>query len=200
MAVLAVAEAAGLDTVIVPRLSAVFSAHGIGFSDIAHMSEQKLGTNDSGSLTSAIGELREKVRRDMFSEGFELEDCHLQAWVKINGEEFALDPGAPALSDPVSPGDEMIAGLRAIKAVKRAELPPRSVATPHDARESARRVLVNADTTTQDMPVYRVDDQQPGASGAGPAVIEEDFWTCNVLPGWSFEFTANGDVLFNKLK
>ena len=48
MGVLAVAAAAGIDTVLVPRLSAVFSAHGIGFSDIAHMAERKLSGNDRG--------------------------------------------------------------------------------------------------------------------------------------------------------
>ena len=87
MGVLAVADAAGLDTVLVPRLSAVFSAHGIGFSDIAHMSELKLASNDSADLEAAMAELRARVGRDMFSEGFELAECELQAWLRVNGDQ-----------------------------------------------------------------------------------------------------------------
>jgi N-methylhydantoinase A/oxoprolinase/acetone carboxylase beta subunit len=200
MGVLAVADAAGIDTVLVPRLSAVFSAHGIGFSDIAHMSELKLTSNDAAGLDAALSELKVRVSRDMFSEGFELDECELQAWLRVNGEESCIEALGSVLPDAVTTADEVIVGLRAVKAVNRAELPEKSAAEKHDARIDANRVLVNPDGSTQDLPVIKVEDQTPGASGIGPAVIEEDFWTCKVDTGWSFEFTANGDVLFNKIK
>ena len=200
MGVLAVAEAAGMDTVLVPRLSAVFSAHGIGFSDIAHMSERKLTGNDAASLAATMAELRTKVGRDMFSEGFELSDCEPQAWLRINGEEISIDANAPALSADIGANDEVIAGFRAVKSVNRAELPEKIDLEKHDARIDSHRVLLNADGSTQDLPLIKTEDQTPGASGVGPAVIEEEFWTCKVDNGWSFEFTVNGDVLFNKIK
>ena len=200
MGVLAVADAAGLDTVLVPRLSAVFSAHGIGFSDIAHMSELKLTSNDAAGLDAAMSELKARVSRDMFSEGFELDQCELQAWLRVNGEELCIEASGSVLPDAVTTADEVIVGLRAVKAVNRAELPEKSAAEKHDARIDANRVLLNPDGSTQDLPVIKVEDQTPGASGIGPAVIEEDFWTCKVDTGWSFEFTANDDVLFNKIK
>jgi N-methylhydantoinase A/oxoprolinase/acetone carboxylase beta subunit len=200
MGVTAVAEAAGIDTALVPRLSAVFSAHGIGFSDIAHMAEEKLATNDNLGLAAAMEALTVRVRRDMFSEGFELEDCELQAWLKINGKEVLTNPVKPVFAEDVSDGDEIIAGLRAVKEVDRARLPDELSSEKHEGRIAAMRTLSNADGSTADMPIYRVEDQTPGASGCGPAVIEEDFWTCKVLPGWSFEFTANGDVLLSKQK
>ncbi len=200
MGVLAVAEAAGIDTVLVPRLSAVFSAHGIGFSDIAHMAEQKVSVNDQAGLDAALADLTARVSRDIFSEGFELDECQLQAWLKIDGEPQLLDANAAALPGAVGADDEVIAGLRATKVVKRAQLPARSPYESHEGRIDAMRVLVKANGSTENMPVYRVEDQAPGAIGAGPAVIEEDFWTCKVLPGWSFEFTENGDVLFHKIQ
>lgn len=200
MGVLAVAAAAGIDTVLVPRLSAVFSAHGIGFSDIAHMAERKLSGNDRGGLEEALADITTRVRRDMFSEGFELDECELQAWFKHNGKLVSTDAQAPQLPANLGKGDEVIAGLRAVKVVNRAQLPDRCGYQKHEARVAASRVLVNADGSARDIPVYKVDDQKPGAAGQGPAVIEEDFWTCKVLPGWSFEFTENGDVLFDKTK
>jgi len=200
MGVLAVADAAGIDTVLVPRLSAVFSAHGIGFSDIAHMAERKLTTNDESGLEAALTDITARVGRDIFSEGFELDECQLEAWFKVNGEEQKADSESPKMPAGVGPTDEIIAGLRAVKVVNRAQLPKKSGCEAHDGRVATNRLLVNADGTTQDIPVYRVEDQKPGATGHGPAVIEEAFWTCKVLPKWSFEFTENGDVLFNKTK
>jgi N-methylhydantoinase A/oxoprolinase/acetone carboxylase beta subunit len=200
MAVLAVADAAGLDTVLVPRLSAVFSAHGIGFSDIAHMSELKLASNDSAGLEAAMAELRTRVGRDMFSEGFELAECELQAWLRVSGAELVIDANTPALPADVGAAAQVIAGFRAVKAVNRAELPEKREIEQHDARVDSNRVLLNADGSTQDLPVIKVENQTAGACGVGPAVIEEDFWTCKVLPGWSYQFTVNGDLLFNKIK
>lgn len=200
MGALAVANAAGLDRVLIPRLSAVFSAHGIGFSDIAHMAETRLAGNDADGLDKAMAELRTRVSRDMFSEGFELAECELQAWLRIDDDTVPLDAADPQFDGAIGARVEVIAGLRAIKAVKRAELPAKTKIDSHDARVGAERVLSNADGTTQTIPVISVEDQTPGASGVGPVVIEESYWTCKVLPGWSFQFTVNGDVLFERIK
>lgn len=198
MGVLAVADAAGMDTVLVPRLSAVFSAHGIGFSDIAHMAEAKLTANTQAGLEAALGDLAVRVERDMFSEGFEPQECEQQAWLLNSGEQIDIDASAPLLPESVGSNDEVIVGFRAVKSVNRAELPEKVEVEVHDVRVADNRMLVNADGSTQQMPVIRVDDQKPGASGCGPAVIEEDFWTCKVEAGWDYKFTVNGDVLFQK--
>jgi N-methylhydantoinase A/oxoprolinase/acetone carboxylase beta subunit len=198
MAVLAVAEAAGIETVLVPRLSAVFSAHGIGFSDIAHRAEQKLTANTQSTLETAVQELRVRIERDMFSEGFTLDECRQEAWLQVNNDIQPLDAAAPTLHTTVGDSDEVIIGLRAVKSVNRAELPAMAEVESHEPRIDSLRVLLNADGSTQDLPIIKVENQQPGARGFGPAVIEEAFWTCKVLPGWSYEFTVNGDVLFKK--
>lgn len=198
MGALAVADAAGLDRVLVPRLSAVFSAHGIGFSDIAHMSETKLAANTAEGLAVALAEVTNRVERDIFSEGFELDECELQAWLLVNGEQEVFEPEEPVLPPSVGSNDEVILGLRAIKAVNRSELPVLTQPPAHDVRIDTQRQLVNADGSTQALPVIKVEDQTPGACGTGPAVIEEGFWTCKVEAGWRYEFTTNGDVLFKK--
>jgi N-methylhydantoinase A len=199
MGALAVADAAGMEQVLVPRLSAVFSAHGIGFSDIAHMSENKISTNDASSLKIALAELKARVASDMFSEGFEISECLQQAWLRINGKESQLNVNDPQLND-VANTDEVIVGFRAVKSVNRAELPKKVETDKHPARIDANRILVNADGSTQNLPVIKVENQKPGAQGVGPAVIEEAFWTCKVEADWAYEFTVNGDVLFNKQK
>ncbi len=48
-----VAEAAGVSRVIIPGLAAVFSAFGIGFSDIGHTYEHALAAADDAALGAA---------------------------------------------------------------------------------------------------------------------------------------------------
>ncbi len=198
MGVLAVAEAAGIDKVLVPRLSAVFSAQGIGFSDIAHSADAKLENPTDEALRSTLETLTRKVRRDMFSEGFELSECTLQAQLLIDGALLPLDLEKPTLPPGLSATRDVTAKLTAIKAVKPSTLPAQRTVEAHEARLGDRRTLSNPDGTPQPIPVIKLEDQQPGARGQGPAIIEEAFWTCKVQPGWTFEFTVNGDVLFTR--
>ena len=39
------------------------------------------------------------------------------------------------------------------------------------------------------------DKQKAGAKAAGPAVLEEAFFTCRIDAGWSFEINDAGDIL-----
>jgi len=43
-----------------------------------------------------------------------------------------------------------------------------------------------------------VNDMKPGAYAAGPAVIEEDYFTCLVREGWDFVVTEAGDICLTK--
>ncbi len=97
MGVLAVAEAAGIDKVLVPRLSAVFSAQGIGFSDIAHSADAKLESPTDEALRATLEALTQKVQCDTFSEGFELSECTLQAELLIDGALLPTDAGGAQL-------------------------------------------------------------------------------------------------------
>ncbi len=198
MGVMAVAEAARIDKVLVPRLSAVFSAHGIGFSDIAHSADAKLDSPTDEALQATLKALTQKVQRDMFSEGFELSECSVQGELLVDGTRIPLDLKQPTLPASLSATAEVIAKLMAVKAVKRATLPDNLTVEAHEARLGDQRTLINPDGTTQPIAVINVEDQKPGARGQGPAIIEEAFWTCKVHPGWAFEFTVNGDVLFTR--
>ena len=49
-----------------------------------------------------------------------------------------------------------------------------------------------------DLPVYQVDKMKPGNHGAGPAVIEDEYFTCLVRQGWTFVVTELGDICLTK--
>lgn len=197
MGACAVAEAAGMKTVLIPRLSAVFCAHGIGFSDIAHQRDVRIANASDAALQTAISDLGDGLKRDMFSEGFEIADCQWQARVQVGADETAVDMAAPRLPAGAV-GKEVTLHLRAVKPIHHATLPALQTHAAHPAKQAGTRTLRTADGATETLAVIRVEDQQPGASGIGAAVIEEAFWTCQVMPGWRFEFTTNGDVVLQK--
>lgn len=197
LAALAVAGHLGIGTVLVPGLAAVFSAHGIGFSDIAHQAEERFdGGGNDGGLSAALGRLKERVLRDMFSEGFEAKECRLEAWVRDADRTLPLDADAPLM--PRGMDGSVMIGMRATKSVNHARLAAGIAPAAHEARLSIPRNLLMRDGTHRDLPVVRIEEQKPGADGVGPALVEDAYWTCLMPEGWRFEFTANGDILFNR--
>jgi N-methylhydantoinase A/oxoprolinase/acetone carboxylase beta subunit len=54
------------------------------------------------------------------------------------------------------------------------------------------------DKEWQDVPVLRLEDQQPGASADGPAIIEEAFFTGFIDAGWRLTVSGNHDLLLEK--
>lgn len=200
LAVCKVAEAAGVDRVIIPGLAAVFSAFGIGFSDIAHHYEATLKANSDDALKASLDELLGRARRDMFAEGFELSECQTETQLlrTRNGVEAALPLKGAALPADIKAGDGLAVALRVIKPIVHAKFAPARNVTPREALASGHRDVYFAKGGWRKIPVFRVEEQQPGASAAGPAIIEEAFFTCRLEAGWRFEVNANGDILLQR--
>lgn len=53
--------------------------------------------------------------------------------------------------------------------------------------------------TRVDLPVYRAEDLVPGSGAVGPAVLEEEFFTCRIDPGWRFVVNEAGDILITSI-
>jgi N-methylhydantoinase A len=52
--------------------------------------------------------------------------------------------------------------------------------------------------TGKALPLYRPAELASGASGEGPAVIEDDFFTALLDGGWCFEINEAGDLLLQR--
>jgi N-methylhydantoinase A len=183
-----IAEASGIDRVIIPGLAAVFSAFGIGFSDIAHHYEAPLASNDAAGLKAARSGLLERARRGMFAEGFGLESCQLK-WSAQVGERTVEFTGDKLPKDLSGKAKASIT-LEALKPISHASLSGRFGGKTQAATSSGKR---------NGAPLYRVEDQKAGASARGPAVLEESFFTCRLDPGWKFEINPAGDILLSKV-
>ena len=80
------------------------------------------------------------------------------------------------------------------------ELPHASLAgntslTSHAALASGTRQVRSSTTQVDEVPVYSLLAQEPGATAQGPAIVEGPFFTARVLDGWKLDVTAAGDLM-----
>lgn len=202
LAICDVADLVGARKVVVPALAAVFSAFGLGFSDIAHHYEAILLAATQDALDDALAGLRQRARRDMYAEGFDLAECvedvELRRVGADGGEtELALDPARPFALD-LAPGEHVAVSLRATKAIRHAHFGAGGEAEAHPAQACGTRRVRERGGEARELPLIRIADNGPGACGTGPAVIEEDFFTCRVPAGWRFRFAPGMDLLLER--
>lgn len=205
LAATAIADALGAKRVLIPRLAAVFSAYGINFSDVSQEYQFALSDTTGAGLHRAYTQLLERARRDMYAEKATLSECTVSARVvRERGreiEEFAIgNPEASELPCTFKPGDHGTLNMRVVKPVRRALIHTDASAKRHEAKASGSRTVLNADGKRVATPIFKVEDLKAGAFGAGPAIVEEAYFTGKVGAGWSFEITASNDILLTKNK
>ena len=60
------------------------------------------------------------------------------------------------------------------------------------------RVSDGGKLTDSTLPLFRHEELQPGQGAAGPAVIEEEYFTCLIPAGWKFGVNDNHDLVLQK--
>lgn len=195
-----VAEAAGINQVIIPGLAAVFSAFGLGFSDIAQHYEQSLASNDVPGFEAAHSQLIEQARRGMFAEGFALDDCEQELVLQVsrgdNESRIAIDDGQLPTN---LPNDARLSlTLQASRRIARPSLSGSFGGSGHAATHAGTRRLLSGENWI-DVPLVRAEQQDSGAVLDGPAVLEEAFYTARIEAGWRCEFNDAGDILLSRV-
>ncbi|MDB5971293.1 MAG: hydantoinase/oxoprolinase family protein [Hydrocarboniphaga sp.] len=193
-----VAEAAGVSRVLIPGLAAVFSAFGLGFSDIAHRFEAVLASRDAAGLKAATDEVMQKARRGMYGENIELDECRIETMLHIASKG---ETTTAALSDGKLPSDlpsdaRLSVSLLVAKPIAQPQLSGKFGGASKAAKASGTRRILSAGQWL-DVPLYRAEEQRGGSGAAGPAVLEEAFYTCRIEAGWRFDFNDSGDILLS---
>ena len=195
-----VAEAAGISKVLIPGLAAVFSAFGLGFSDIAHAYEAPLTSTAPDAVLACLVGLTERARRGIFAEGFALEACDVTAVVRSNNDvaESVPVPANGVLPAAVAGQKGLVMELSVSHPLAQPRLKGKFTGAGSAARSQVtRRIQVGGNW--EEVPVYRVEEQKPSASAKGPAVLEEAFFTSRVDAGWQFEINDSGDILLTQV-
>lgn len=197
-----VARKAGVRRVLVPQSAAVFSAYGIGFSDITQHYQISLDASQPDldlAAQEAVAELGERARRDIFAEGIEIDDCTL-TYRLVRGDGSVVE-----LSDPRALVSELNASNAVLELSVVSELPHISLDNSGDDHSFAalpsgqRSVLDTANVVNGRalLPVFDLESLSPGATGVGPAIIEGPFFTMKIPDDWEFITTNSGDVLLS---
>lgn len=191
------ARLAGVKRVLIPRLAAVFSAFGISFSDIGKSYEVGVPESTAESAAATYDDMLVRAERDMFQEGYRLADCRTEwqlAEETPDGQTVAVRPyqrGDAIAAD----GNRVSLRLDVAAELPHPVLVGDSEAAPTPAVPAGVRAVRSDATTVDDVSVYYLDDQQPGARAAGPAIVEGPFFTARVLAGWRLDVTSNGDLI-----
>jgi N-methylhydantoinase A/oxoprolinase/acetone carboxylase beta subunit len=198
-----IADAAGIERVIIPGLAAVFSAFGIGFSDIAQSYQSRLRTLSKDATDEAVEELTHRARRDMFAEGFELAEC-IARWsvVRVRADEedeLEWSPGS-RLPAELNDRDRVSVALRIVKPIYKARFSSAKGTASVPAVPSGIRRVRTTRQLVADRPVFRIEDQPSGAMGEGPCVLEEAYFTGRIGAGWRFQVNASRDSILTRLK
>jgi len=196
------AQLTGVHSVLIPKMAAVFSAFGIGFSDIAQSYEFALPEPTAEAARQAHDSMLERAERDMFQEGYELAACAV-TW-KLVVEEPAggiVSQSDYSVGDPpdTETGQQASLTLDVRHPLQHVTIDTGDAVTVHRAVPSASRRVRSAADTVDEVSVYTLVDQRPGAFAEGPAIVEGPFYTARVLPGWTFEVSGAGDLLLTDL-
>jgi len=189
-------------TVLIPKLAAVFSAFGISFSDIGQNYEVGLSQPSIEAAQSVHDILVERAQRDMFQEGYELEACTLQWSLVVEEPDGTLVSVIPYLygdAPSVGAGRSVALKLEVTHEMPHASLAASTSLAARPAVASGTRQVRSSATQVDEVPVYTLLDQKPGATALGPSIVEGSFFTARVLDGWKFDVTAAGDLMLTDI-
>ncbi len=221
----AIAEAAGLSSIIVTPFSAVFSAFSSSLIDVGHIYYRRLGaslsdTAISGRVEAALSGMENEARRDMRGEGIDFANVtshlHLLVSDKDKKQQILI---------PVTVADFRMGGMAAVAAraakamgIKAADLVIDTlgylVQAPVSPFKPARhsRAHGSVDATIKErrsvydagqkkaiaIPVYDRQLLLAGHELSGPAIVESNQTTFFVHAGWRFAIDDHNNALVQR--
>ncbi|MFB7591834.1 hydantoinase B/oxoprolinase family protein [Streptomyces sp. NPDC056169] len=218
----AVADALGVDTVLVPPLAGVLSAYGIGLADATAMRERSVedeldapGTH--ARVTALCAELAERTREELRADGLpdEAITTHARVLLRYAGTDASLPVDlAPAASMKTvftaahrtryafTMDKPLVVEAVSVEAVGRAgPHGPVLVDTGERTGPLAPRATVRMHSggTPHDTPLHRREDLRPGDTVDGPALLAEADATTVVDTGWRATATDGGHLLLHRV-
>ncbi|MGP4004274.1 hydantoinase B/oxoprolinase family protein [Streptomyces sp. 8N706] len=218
----AVADALGVNTVIVPPLAGVLSAYGIGVADATAMREQAVEAELGETTMDRIGDLCDRLagqtRAELLADGVPEETVSTSARVILR--YAGTDAGIPVSLDTVAAMREefvrahraryaftmdkpLVAEAVSVEAVGAAG-ESGGYAVPQAPRNGGPGAVATVGMFTgnrwEDTDLYERTGLRPGDTIEGPAVIAEEDATTVVDPGWRAAAGEHGHLLLTRVR
>ncbi|MEV6249129.1 hydantoinase B/oxoprolinase family protein [Streptomyces sp. NPDC051742] len=218
----AVADALGVDTVLVPPLAGVLSAYGIGLADATAMRERSVeaeldapGTH--ARVTALCAELARHTRAELRADG--LPDEVITTYARVLLRYAGTDA---SLQVDLAPAASMRAAFTAVHRARYAFTLDKPLVVEAVSVEAVGRagphgpVLVGAGERTgpltpratvrlhsagtpHDAPLHRREDLRPGDTVEGPAILAEADATTVVDSGWRATASEGGHLVLHRV-
>jgi 5-oxoprolinase (ATP-hydrolysing) len=214
-----VADALGIKSVLIHKLSGVLSAFGMGLAPLSATRTQSVLTplDEDGLATAAElrAPLEDEVKQELKRQGVEEVTVVTQAHLRYAGTDSSLPIPLASLRAMralfevahqkrfgfISPEKEIeiealeveARGGRTPMAEPEVSIEPRARAKPH----ATTRLFTAA--IWHETPIYLRGDLALGHAIAGPALIIEDHQTVVVEPDWRAAVTARNDLLLTRV-
>ena len=216
-----VADALGMNTVLLHPLSSVLSAYGMGLADLSAMRtaavEHALDQDGIAALASAVDELSRDARRELETQGLIPEAIRTQAraHVRYAGSDTALELDA-AFADAaamreaferehlarfgfIDPSKGLVIEAASVEAFgggeRRDEPEMQPVESEPQSRAATRFFSCGRWRNAR---LYIRDDLAPGHALMGPALIIEPNQTIVIEDGWRAQITRKDHVLLTR--
>src|SRR5690606_7636856 len=219
-----VADALGMETVLIHPMSGLLSAYGIGLSAVSASRQQALLKPLAAATLPAarelIGKLRSEVAAELAAQGVSADsiDWRTNLLIRYEGTDTAL---------PVHFADEDIERARiAFEKAHKAQfgfvyddkpmvieaidvsgadtsgkLPQEVERRPVDEEPAPSQIRrVYCEGAWREAPIYLRENLRPGNRMAGPVLIIEPNQTIVVEPGWQAEITPRDHVLLRRVE
>ena len=160
-----------------------------------------LSDHKQETLSKAYDQLLERAERDMFAEGYAKGEYVVSAQLvgeKDGAETVHVLNGNVAVPQGLQKAEAVTLEVAARKTLRVESDSHAEVKKGKAAKSSKTRSIFGDNKEWSDVPVYDVNFMEPGDHGVGPAVIEEEYFTCLVRDGWQFVVTELGDVCLTK--
>ncbi|GHB04846.1 MULTISPECIES: hydantoinase B/oxoprolinase family protein [Streptomyces] len=218
----AVADALGIDTVLVPPLAGVLSAYGLGLADATAMREQSVEAGLDEETRSRVGglcdDLAARTRAELRADG--IPDTAIGTRARVLLRYAGTDAGLPvglgtvaAMGDAFTDAHRTRYGFTMDKplVVEAVIVEATGTAGPHAPHPVAEapgdgtppRSLGTVRTYTggrwQDTRLYRRGELRPSDTVNGPAVVAEDDATTVVDPGWQATAGPAGHLVLHRV-
>src|SRR6266702_2341861 len=216
----AVADALGIETVLIHPLAGVLSAYGMGLAEIIAMREQAVEaplTEDGlETLAETVDPLETDAVAELAAEGIPAGRVRAvrRAHLRYEGTDTALPVPLGDAAAMLSAFEElyrrrfsflMTDKTVTVEAVSTELIGVSGLSTETAPPEPGPRALVPAARVPMfvagawaDVDLYRRAGLAPGAAVPGPSIIAEDFATTVVEPGWRADVTSRGDLLLSR--
>ena len=182
----AVADALGMERILIHPLAGVLSAYGIGIADLKAIRETSWLKPLSEYFSRALGELNQRARAALIEQGLHGERIELleRARLRTAGSDTTIEI-------PMASPERMHADFSALHR-------KRFGYWEEDAEVIVDALVVEAvgrSTTSADVMLYACE---PGETFKGPALVFEPTSTIVVEPGWQAERAADGTLVLTR--